>query len=78
MTLKACLTMLALLAAGSAQAADLDYGRTHHARSLTVTPVAMVVDCTPIPTIVAPGRRGMGEPGTFYARWDYRLPPGCR
>jgi hypothetical protein len=77
MALKTCLITLALLSAGSAQAADLHYGRGHHVDALTVTRVA-VVDCTPIPTIVAPGRRGMGEPGTFYARWDYRVPRYCR
>lgn len=77
MALKTCLITLALLGAGSAQAADLHYERGHHVHALTVTHVT-VVDCTPIPTIVAPGRRGMGEPGTFYARWDYRVPRYCR
>ncbi len=71
-----CLAALTCLAAPSgARAADYD-GRLHPIRPLIVTRVVFL-DCQPRPTIVAPGRRGMGEPGTFYARWDWLVPEAC-
>lgn len=69
---------LPLMALGPAQAADMGAPASQTSvRQLTVTRTAMVVDCSVRPLIVAPGRRGMGEPGTFYARWDYGVPAGC-
>lgn len=78
-TVLAATAFIATLAAGSAFAADMGAdARYPGARTLTVQRTAVALDCTPIPTIVAPGRRGMGEPGTYYARWDYRVPRACR
>ncbi|MBX9739266.1 MAG: hypothetical protein K2X62_04305 [Beijerinckiaceae bacterium] len=64
-----------LLAVTAPQAADFE-GRAA-SRPLTVTRVTTVVDCSLRPIIVAPGRRGMGEPGTYFARWEYGVPAGC-
>jgi hypothetical protein len=63
------LSMAALpfLTFSGAQAADLTYAAP--ARTLTVQRVA--ADCPLLPTVVARGRRGVGEPGTFYAYWDW-------
>jgi len=33
--------------------------------------------CTPVPTLVSGGRRGMGEPGTFTGRWAWLTPEPC-
>jgi hypothetical protein len=71
---------LPLVSLGTAQAADMDVRTVAPSgeRQLTITRTAAVaVDCSVRPVIVAPGRRGMGEPGTYYARWDFGVPAGC-
>ncbi|MDB5643004.1 MAG: hypothetical protein JWN07_2321 [Hyphomicrobiales bacterium] len=69
----ACLAALPVLA-GGALAADAS-ARAPAARTLTVTRVAS--DCPPLPAVVARGRRGVGEPGSFYAYWDWVVPASC-
>ncbi len=65
---------LPFLALDGAQAADMAYTAPRHAvRTLTVQRVA--VTCPPLPVAVARGRRGVGEPGTFYAYWQ--MEPVC-
>ena len=81
--LAAALTSGALLAAAASpvQAADMAGERAAmrtHVRPVTVTRVATVTDCQPRPTIVAPGRPGMGQPGTYLAIWDWRVPRVCQ
>jgi len=71
------LATLPCLAAGVAGAADLEVVRARPAlRPVTVTRVAATT-CPPLPAMVARGRRGMGEPGTFYAYWDWRFFRTC-
>jgi hypothetical protein len=71
------LAALPCLAGSGAVAADLD-GRVYSGRAPAVTVTRMAAaDCQPVPTMVAPGRRGMGEPGTFYAYWELRTPYYC-
>jgi hypothetical protein len=54
----------------SAQAADVAYVAPRPAvRALTVQRVAL--NCPPLPVVSARGRRGVGEPGTFYAYWNF-------
>jgi opacity protein-like surface antigen len=73
-----CLATLPCLLAGAAQAADLDYAPgARVARPVMVTRVATATTCPPLPAIVARGRRGMGEPGSYYAKWDWRFFPTC-
>ena len=71
----ASLAMAALpcLTLNGAQAADMAYAPRHDVRTLTVQRVA--VTCPPLPVAVARGRRGMGEPGTFRAFWNFE--PVC-
>jgi hypothetical protein len=58
----------------AAHAADLD-DRGPATRTLTVTRV--VETCPPLPAVVKRGRRGVGEPGSFYAYWDWRPTHVC-
>ncbi|MDB5544884.1 MAG: hypothetical protein JWO64_2033 [Hyphomicrobiales bacterium] len=68
------LAALPCFAVDGAQAADVAYAAPRPAvRTLTVQRVA--VNCPPLPAAVARGRRGVGEPGTFYAYWDWE--PVC-
>ena len=67
---------LSALPGFGALAADLsDAPRARMARPLTVTRAAHA--CPPLPTVIAHGRRGIGEPGSFYAYWDWVGPPTC-
>ena len=73
-----CLATLPCLLAGAAQAADLTYYRHAQAvRPVTVTRVAAATTCPPLPAIVARFRRVIGEPGSYYAKWDWRFFPTC-
>ena len=72
--LLAATVSLTALTGLAAQAADLDY-RGPATRTLTVTRVAEA--CPPLPTVVKRGRRGVGEPGSFYAYWDWRPTHVC-
>jgi hypothetical protein len=69
------LAALPCLAASGAQAADYSYQARPVARTLTVTRVAAI--CPPLPAVVARGRRGVGEPGSFYAYWEWAPPRTC-
>lgn len=69
------LAALPCLAAGAAAAADLDYVAPRQVRAVTVTHAALA--CPPVPAVAARGRRGMGEPGTFYAYWGWKIPYSC-
>lgn len=65
---------LPFLTLTGAQAADVAYAAPRPAvRTLTVQRVA--VNCPLLPVVAARGRRGVGEPGTFYAYWDWE--PVC-
>lgn len=70
------LAALPCLAASGARAADVTVApQKTSARMLNVAEVA--TSCPPVPAIVARGRRGMGEPGSFYAYWDWRFFKTC-
>ncbi len=69
----AALTALPCLMSGGASAADLAERRAA-VRHLTVTRVA---DVCPLPAVVQRGHRGMGEPGSFVAYWEWRPTYRC-
>jgi hypothetical protein len=67
------LAALPFFALDGARAADMAYAPRHAVRTVTVQRVAAT--CPPLPVAVARGRRGMGEPGTFLAFWNFE--PVC-
>lgn len=62
------------LTLASAAAADLTRSRPA-ARPIVVSRIA--APCPPLPALTARGRRGVGEPGTFYGYWDWAPPRTC-
>lgn len=68
---------LPCMTAGAAAGADLAVADRARAEYAVPLRAAAAAACPAIPMVVKRGRRGMGEPGSFYAWWDWRTPWAC-